>query len=52
MHYVTRKSHQMKKHKFVVTCHDMLFMETATDPPVYTKRASTFRGLDAMECTM
>jgi hypothetical protein len=52
MHYVTRKSHSMEKHKFVVTCHDVHFMETAMGPPEYTKRASTFHGLDTMEFTM
>jgi hypothetical protein len=29
MHYVTRRSHGMQKHKLSVTCPSMLFMETA-----------------------
>jgi hypothetical protein len=33
MHYVTRRSHQMQKHKFRVKCPGMLFMETASSPP-------------------
>jgi hypothetical protein len=32
MHYVTRISHGMQKHKFDVTC-PALFMETAPVPP-------------------
>jgi hypothetical protein len=28
MHYVTRRFHQMQKHKFVVTCPIPLFTET------------------------
>jgi hypothetical protein len=37
MHYMTRKSHQMQKHKFVVTCPSVLFMETAPSPPEHEK---------------
>jgi hypothetical protein len=33
MNYVTRRSHQMQKHKFGVTCPRALFMETAPGPP-------------------
>jgi hypothetical protein len=37
MHYETRKSHQMQKHMFGVTCPDMLFIETAPGPPEHEK---------------
>jgi hypothetical protein len=30
---MTRISHRMQKHKFDITCLDMLFMETAPVPP-------------------
>jgi hypothetical protein len=33
MHYVTRRSHRMQKHKFRVTCPDALFLLTAPGPP-------------------
>jgi hypothetical protein len=33
MHYVTRKSHRMQKHKFYITCPSALFMETILGPP-------------------
>jgi hypothetical protein len=33
MHYVTRKSHRIQKHKFGLTCPGALFMETAPGPP-------------------
>jgi hypothetical protein len=37
MHYMTRRSYQMKIHKFGITCADALFMETALGPPEYEK---------------
>jgi hypothetical protein len=33
MHYVTRRSHKMQKHKFSVMCPSALFMETALGAP-------------------
>jgi hypothetical protein len=33
MHYVTRRSHQMQKHKFYVTCLDALFVKYVPDQP-------------------
>jgi hypothetical protein len=33
MHYVTRRSHRMIKHKFSVTCPDTLFVESIPVPP-------------------
>jgi hypothetical protein len=37
MHYTTRISHWMQKHKFNVTCPDALFMETAPFSPEHEK---------------
>jgi hypothetical protein len=37
MHYVTRRSHMMQKHKFGVTCLDTLFNEIALGPPEHEK---------------
>jgi hypothetical protein len=37
MHYVTRKSHRMQKHKFGVTFLGSLFTETAPGPPEHEK---------------
>jgi hypothetical protein len=37
MHYVTHRSHRMQKHKFYVTCPDVLLMETTSVPPEYEK---------------
>jgi hypothetical protein len=43
MYYVTRRSHQMQKYKFGVTCPDARFMETVTGSPEHEKNtASTF----------
>jgi hypothetical protein len=36
-HYVTHRSHRIKKHKYGVTCPDALFMETAPGPPEHEK---------------
>jgi hypothetical protein len=38
MHYVTRRSHRMKKHKFGVTCPHTLFMENTPCPPEHEKQ--------------
>jgi hypothetical protein len=38
MHYVTRKSHRMQKHKFSVLCPDALFTETTPSPPSHEKK--------------
>jgi hypothetical protein len=37
MHYVTRRSHRMQKHKFNITCPDKPFRETAVGPPEHEK---------------
>jgi hypothetical protein len=37
MHYVTRKSHRMRKHKFTVLCLDALFVESVPVPPELEK---------------
>jgi hypothetical protein len=37
MHYVTHRSHRIKKHKYGVTCPDALFMETAPGPSEHEK---------------
>jgi hypothetical protein len=37
MHYVTRRSHQMRKHKFGVMCPGALFMEITPGPPEHEK---------------
>jgi hypothetical protein len=36
--YMTRRSHQMQKHKFGVTCPDVLFMKIALGPPEHEKQ--------------
>jgi hypothetical protein len=33
LHYVTRRSHRMQKHRFSITCPGVLMMETAPGPP-------------------
>jgi hypothetical protein len=37
MHYVTSRSHQMKKHKFNVICPGVLFVESPPVPPEHKK---------------
>jgi hypothetical protein len=37
VHYVARRSYQMEKHKFGITCPDALFVETAAGPPEHEK---------------
>jgi hypothetical protein len=37
IHYVTRRSHRMQKHKFNITCPDALFVESASIPPEHEK---------------
>jgi hypothetical protein len=37
MHYVTRKSNQMQKHKFVITCPNTLFVESEPVAPEHEK---------------
>jgi hypothetical protein len=37
MHYVTRRSHQMQKHKFGVTCPSTLLVESVLAPPEHDK---------------
>jgi hypothetical protein len=37
MHYMTRRSHQMQKHKFGLMCPRALFMETTPGPAKHEK---------------
>jgi hypothetical protein len=37
MHYATRISYWMQKHKFDITCPDALFTETTLGPPEHEK---------------
>jgi hypothetical protein len=37
MHYITRISYRIQKHKCDVTCPDALFLETAPIPPEHEK---------------
>jgi hypothetical protein len=37
MHYVTRRSHRMQKHKFGVSYPDTFFMETTPGPTEHQK---------------
>jgi hypothetical protein len=37
MHYVTRRTHRMEKHKFGITCPDTLFVESVPVPPKHEK---------------
>jgi hypothetical protein len=37
MHYVSRSSHQIQKHKFVVMCPIALFLGSAPGPPEHEK---------------
>jgi hypothetical protein len=37
MHYVTRISHQIQKHKFGITCPSSLFVESVPVPPKHEK---------------
>jgi hypothetical protein len=37
MHYVTRRSHQMQKHKSGITCPDALFAISILVPPEHEK---------------
>jgi hypothetical protein len=37
MHYVTRKSHRMQKHKVGVTCPDALFVKSVLVRPKHEK---------------
>jgi hypothetical protein len=37
MHYVTCISDWMQKHKFGITCLDVVFMDTASGPPEHEK---------------
>jgi hypothetical protein len=45
MHYVTRRSHRMQKHKFGITCPDAPFVESVSICE------STFHSLDTLEST-
>jgi hypothetical protein len=38
MHYVTRRSHGMQKHRFDVMCLDMFLVESIPVPPEYEKK--------------
>jgi hypothetical protein len=37
MHYVTYRSHRIQKHKFGITCPDMLLVESVLVPPKQEK---------------
>jgi hypothetical protein len=37
MHYETCRSHQMQKHKFIVTCPNALFVKSVLVPPEHEK---------------
>jgi hypothetical protein len=50
-HYVTRRSHQMEKHKIALTCPTMLFVESVPVPLSIKNNASTFHAPDAPERT-
>jgi hypothetical protein len=51
MHYVTRISHRMQKHKFGVMCPGTLFVETAPGPPEHEKLCIDISRPDAHKCT-
>jgi hypothetical protein len=51
MHYVTRRSHRMQKHKFDVTCPDKFFVELVSVPPEHKNSVLMFHALDASKCT-
>jgi hypothetical protein len=44
MHYVTRRSHLMQKHKFGVTCSGTLFVKSVPVPHEHEKNESSFRA--------
>jgi hypothetical protein len=54
MHYVTSRSHQMKKHKFNVICPGVLFVESPPVPPEHKKHKFSVTCLRAlfMETTL
>jgi hypothetical protein len=52
MHYVTRRSHRMQKHKFGVTCSGALFVILYQSHLSMKNSASMFHAADAPECTM
>jgi hypothetical protein len=52
MHYMTYRSHKMQKHKFGVTCPNVLLMETASGPPKHENSVSMFCTPEPPECTM
>jgi hypothetical protein len=35
LHYMTRRSHQIQKHKFDITCPNALLVESVSVPPVH-----------------
>jgi hypothetical protein len=51
MHYVTRRSYRMQKHKFGVTYPDANFVESVAIPPEHENSALLFHNPDAPECT-
>jgi hypothetical protein len=52
MHRMIRTSLRMQKHKFGISCHGDLFIETTPGPPEHENTTSMFHSLDAPECTM
>jgi hypothetical protein len=51
MHYVTRRSHQMQKHKFGITCLTSLLMNPYRAHMSMKSSVLTFNAQDALECT-
>jgi hypothetical protein len=52
MHYMTRRSHQMQKHKFSVRVLVHFLWEPHRTHPSMKNIVSSFRAPDAPECTM
>jgi hypothetical protein len=51
MHYVPRRSHRMQKHKFGITYHGVLFVQSVPVKPEHENSASMFRTAEAPEYT-
>jgi hypothetical protein len=52
MHYVTRRSHRMQKHKFGETCPDDVLWKLHRAHQSMKNSALTFRAPNALECNM
>jgi hypothetical protein len=44
MHYMTRRSHRMQKHKFGVMCPNAFFIKSVPVPPKHEKYCTTVSG--------